>query len=335
MFMPFSSHLKAKPLSLDRRFAVAPMIDVTDCHFRYFCRLLSKHALLYTEMITTGALLYNDPARWLDFNREEHPLALQLGGNNPHELARCAKLGEEWGYDEINLNCGCPSDRVQSGRIGACLMAEPELVADCVKAMQDAVNIPVTVKHRIGIDDQDEYTDLTRFVDRVASAGCRTFIVHARKAWLQGLSPKENREIPPLNYPRVYQLKADFPELEIIINGGIVTIEEARAHCKEVDGVMLGREVWSRPYFLTEIDNALFSANTSVPSRETIVRQYADYCARQIDQGVDLHHMSRHVLNLFHGQKGGKKFRRFISEQVPQSRTDKDLLMKALEFMGA
>ncbi|MCW8196670.1 tRNA dihydrouridine(20/20a) synthase DusA [Proteobacteria bacterium 005FR1] len=329
----FSS--QANQPTLDRRFSVAPMIDVTDKHFRYLCRLLSSHALLYTEMVTTGALLHADPARWLNHNAEEHPLALQLGGSDPEELARCAKLGESWGFDEINLNCGCPSDRVQSGRFGACLMAEPELVADCVKAMQDAASVPVTVKHRIGIDDQDEYADLTRFVDRVAAAGCRTFIVHARKAWLQGLSPKENREVPPLNYSRVYQLKKDFPELEIIINGGITTLDESKTHCEKVDGVMLGREIWNNPYFLAKVDRELFAANTPVLSREQVLKEYADYCARQIDLGVDLHHMSRHVLNLFHGQKGGKKFRRFISEHVPQNRRDKGLLMKALEFMAA
>jgi tRNA-dihydrouridine synthase A len=309
------------------------MIDVTDRHFRYLCRLLSKRALLYTEMITTGALLHNDPARWLDYDAEEHPLALQLGGSDPGDLARCAKLGEDWGYDEINLNCGCPSDRVQSGRFGACLMAEPELVTDCVKAMQDAVAVPVTVKHRIGIDDQDEYADLTRFVDKVAAAGCQTFVVHARKAWLQGLSPKENREIPPLNYGRVYQLKEDFPELEIIVNGGISTLEEAQAHCENVDGIMLGREIWNNPYRLAQVDKGLFGSDEPVRSREEILLQYANYCAAQIDKGVELHHMSRHVLNLFHGQPGGKKFRRFISEQVPHNRSNKDLLEEALKLM--
>lgn len=311
------------------------MMEWSDRHCRYLWRLLSKHALLYTEMVTTGALIHGDAARFLAYNPEEHPVALQLGGSDPADLATSARLGEQWGYHEINLNCGCPSDRVQNGRFGACLMAEPELVADCVKAMQDAVSIPVTVKHRIGIDNQDEYTDLTRFVDTVAAAGCRTFIVHARKAWLQGLSPKENREVPPLNYERVYQLKEDFPDLEIIINGGIDTLADAKTHCDSVDGVMVGREAYHNPYLLAEVDSLFFGDETETPSRQTVLEQYARYCETQIDQGIALHHMTRHVLGLFHGQKGGKKFRRYISEQVPRNRGDKRLLLRAFEVMAA
>lgn len=314
-----------------RRFCVAPMLKWSDRHCRYLWRLMSRHALLYTEMVTTGALLHGDPARFLDYNAEEHPLALQLGGSDPADLAACARLGEQWGYDEINLNCGCPSDRVQSGRFGACLMAEPELVADCIRAMQEAVSIPVTVKHRIGIDHQDEYEDLTRFVDAVAAAGCRTFIVHARKAWLQGLSPKENREVPPLNYQRVYQLKQDFPDLEIIINGGINTLELAEQQCQQLDGVMLGREVYHNPYILSEVDQLFFDDTWKVPSREQVMLAYADYAAQQIDLGVDLQHMSKHVLGLFFGQKSGKKFRRFLSQEVPRNKRDKGLLFRALE----
>lgn len=309
------------------------MLKWSDRHCRYFWRLMSKHTLFYTEMVTTGALLHGDPARFLDFNAEEHPLALQLGGSDPAELAACARLGEQWGYDEINLNCGCPSDRVQSGRFGACLMAEPELVADCVRAMIEAVSVPVTVKHRIGIDDQDEYEDLTRFVDAVAAAGCRTFIVHARKAWLQGLSPKENREIPPLNYERVQRLKADFPELEIIINGGIDTLDTAQELCRKLDGVMLGREIYHNPYILAEVDHLFFDDKWEVPSREDVLRAYAAYVAEQIDAGVDLQHMSKHVLGLFFGQKSGKKFRRFLSEEVPRHKRDGSLLLRALEHI--
>lgn len=311
------------------------MIDWSDRHCRYLWRLLSKRALLYSEMVTTGALLYGDAARFLAYNDAEHPLALQLGGSDPRDLASCAKLGEQWGYDEINLNCGCPSDRVQSGRFGACLMAEPQVVADCLKAMQDAVSIPVTVKQRIGIDEQDEYDDLSCFVDTVAATGCKTFIVHARKAWLQGLSPKQNREVPPLRYERVYQLKKDFPHLEIIINGGIEGIEAAQAHCQSVDGVMIGREAYHNPYFLAQVDRQMFGEETPIPSREEVFRNYVAYCAKQIEQGVQLQHLSRHVLGLFHGQKGGKKFRRYISEQVPQNKSDPELLLRAFAAMAA
>lgn len=311
------------------------MIDWSDRHCRYLWRLLSKRALLYTEMVTTGALLYGDAARHLDYHEAEHPLALQLGGSEPKDLAACAKMGEQWGYDEINLNCGCPSDRVQSGRFGACLMAEPEVVADCVKAMQDAVSIPVTVKHRIGIDDQDEYADLTHFVDTVAASGCKTFIVHARKAWLKGLSPKQNREVPPLRYERVYQLKKDFPDLEFILNGGINSIEAAQAHYQSVDGAMVGREAYHNPYLLTQVDGELFGEQADIPSREQVLEDYARYSAEQIDRGIQLQHLSRHVLGLFHGEKGGKKFRRYISENVPRNKSDRDLLLRALDAMAA
>lgn len=320
---------------LSHRFCVAPMIDWSDRHCRYLWRLLTKRALLYTEMITTGALLYGDAPRFLAYHDSEHPLALQLGGSEPKDLAACAKLGEQWGYDEINLNCGCPSDRVQSGRFGACLMAEPQLVADCIKAMQDAVDIPVTVKQRIGIDDQDEYADLTRFVDIVAASGCKTFIVHARKAWLQGLSPKQNREIPPLNHARVHQLKQDFPDLEIIINGGIESIEEAEAHCREVDGAMIGREAYHNPYFLTQVDRQVFGEDSAIPSREEVFHDYAAYCAEQMAQGIQLQHLSRHVLGLFHGQIGGRRFRRYISEHGPKHKSDPELLLRAFAAMKA
>jgi tRNA-dihydrouridine synthase A len=310
------------------------MMDWSDRHCRYLWRLLSRRALLYTEMVTTGALLHGDAPRFLSYNDAEHPLALQLGGSEPKALAACAKLGEQWGYDEINLNCGCPSDRVQSGRFGACLMAEPALVADCVKAMQDAVSIPVTVKHRIGIDTQDEYADLTHFVDTVAAGGCRTFIVHARKAWLTGLSPKENREVPPLRYERVYQLKKDFPDLTIIINGGIDSIEATRSHCQWLDGVMVGREAYHNPYLLAGVDRELFDRQTTIPSRKQVLEEYARYCAQQIERGVQLQHLSRHVLGLFHGQKGGKAFRRYVSEHAPRNKHDSGVLLRAFTLSG-
>ena len=317
------------------RFCLAPMMDQSDRHCRYLWRLLSRHALLYTEMVTSNAILQGgDSHRFLEFNSEEHPVALQLGGSDPAQLAECARLGEQWGYDEINLNCGCPSDRVQTGRIGACLMAEPNTVADCIKAMQDAVAIPVTVKHRIGIDDQDEDADLMNFVQTVAATGCTTFIVHARKAWLRGLSPKQNRDVPPLNYQRVYRLKQEFPELEIIVNGGIVSLEATQEHLRFVDGVMIGRQAYTEPYFLSTIDSALFDDQREVSSREDIVRQYHDYCLKQLSQGVPWRLLMRPVLGLFHGRVGGKRFRRYLSTTNPNSyQQPADILLEALDFM--
>ncbi|MCG8672936.1 MAG: tRNA dihydrouridine(20/20a) synthase DusA, partial [Pseudomonadales bacterium] len=244
---------QAKPLN--RRFCIAPMLDWTNRHCRYFHRLLTQHAVLYTEMVTTGAIIHGEKDRFLKFNASEHPVAIQLGGSDPKDLATCAKISEDYGYDEVNLNVGCPSDRVQSGRFGACLMADPNLVADCTHSMLEACNIPVTVKCRIGIDDQDEYEDLQRFVEAVKASGVNTFIVHARKAWLSGLSPKENRDIPPLNYERVYQLKREFPDLEIIINGGIQTLEACQEHLNYVDGVMMGREAYQNPFILAQVDS--------------------------------------------------------------------------------
>lgn len=300
-----------------RRFTLAPMMDWSDRHCRYLWRLISKHSVLYTEMVTTGALLYgNQHERHLGFSEQEHPIALQLGGCSPVDLAACSKLAEDWGYDEVNLNCGCPSDRVQEGKIGAILMAEPVLVADCIKAMQDACGIDVTVKHRIGIDDMEDYEDMCRFVETVAATGCNTFIVHARKAWLKGLSPKENREVPPLRYPLVHQLKADYPELEIIINGGLKSIEDCKQQLVEVDGVMVGREAYSNPYILAQVDKEVYGDDHKILSREEIFLQYLDYCEAQLSQGQKLHHMSRHVLGLFLGQSGARLFRRHISENI-------------------
>lgn len=316
-----------------RRFCLAPMMDWSDRHCRYFWRLISQHAFLYTEMVTTGALLNGNADRFLDFNREEHPVALQLGGCEPNALAACTKMAEDWGYDEVNLNCGCPSDRVKSGRFGASLMAEPELVADCMQAMREAVDIPVTTKHRIGIDDQDAYDDLFKFVDTVQARGCKTFIVHARKAWLQGLSPKQNREVPPLMYERVYQLKKEFPSLEIIINGGITTLDEARDHLNHVDGVMIGREAYHNPYLLAQVDQLFYNSSSASLDRDEILSAFITYCDKQISEGLKLHFMSRHILGLFYKEKGGKIFRRYISEQGSGHNASSEVLQQARQAM--
>jgi len=292
------------------------MMDWTDRHCRVFHRLLSSHALLYTEMLTTGAVVHGDRNRLLGFDASEHPVALQLGGSSPDDLARAAEIGAGYGYDEINLNCGCPSDRVQDGRFGACLMAEPDLVARAVAAMIGAVDVPVTVKCRIGIDDQDAEADFARFIDTVAAAGCRTFIVHARKAWLKGLSPKENRDVPPLDYERVYRLKAARPELTIVINGGIETLDAAHTHLAEVNGVMLGRAAYHTPYMLAEVDRRLFGAATPAPTRAEIMASFTQYATRKLGEGVRLSSMTRHILGLYHAQPGGRLFRRVLAEQA-------------------
>lgn len=319
---------------IDHSFCVAPMLDWTDRHCRYFYRLITQHALLYTEMVTTGAILHGNRERMLQFNREEHPVAFQLGGSNPKELAKCAKIVEQYGYDEINLNVGCPSDRVQNGRFGACLMARPELVGECVAAMQQAVNVPVTVKSRIGIDEQDSYEELTRFIGAVADSGCRTFIVHARKAWLQGLSPKENREIPPLRYDVVMQLKQDFPQLEIVLNGGITTLDQARDFLRRMDGVMLGREVYHNPYILAEVDRQFFGGRQWPVSRHDVAMALIPYIQRQLKQGERLNNISRHILGLFHGVAGARAWRRYISEHAHKPGADENVILQALSFTG-
>ena len=312
------------------RFAVAPMMDWTDRHDRYFLRLLSRHARLYTEMVTSGAVRHGDRQKLLGFDPAEHPLALQLGGCDPGELARCAAIATDWGYDEVNLNVGCPSDRVQSGRFGACLMAEPALVGECVAAMEAATPLPVTVKTRIGIDDRDSYEALADFVATVARAGCRTLIVHARKAWLQGLSPKENREIPPLVYPAVYRLKQDFPALSVVINGGITDLDAAAAHLQQVDGVMLGRAAYQNPYLLATVDRRLFHDAAPVPTRREIVERLLPYVERQFASGVYLHRITRHILGLFQGQPGARRWRRYLSEHAPRRGADATVLREAL-----
>jgi tRNA-dihydrouridine synthase A len=292
------------------------MLDWTDRHCRYFHRLLSKQAVLYTEMVTTGALLHGDPERHLRFNAEEHPVALQLGGSDPQEMAECARLAESYGYDEININVGCPSERVQKGAFGACLMAEPQLIADCVVAMREAVTIPVTVKNRIGIDDQDDYGGLHTFISTVAQAGCETFIIHARKAWLKGLSPKENRDIPPLRYELVYQIKQEFPQLEIIINGGITTLEQCQQHLQHVDGVMVGREAYHNPWLLAQVDSLIYGTDAPFLDRKAVLEAFLVYVEAQQAAGVALNHMSRHILGLFQGMPGARGFRRLISENA-------------------
>jgi len=291
------------------------MMDWTDRHCRTFHRLLSRHALLYTEMVTTGALLHGDVPRHLRFNAQEHPVALQLGGSEPADLAACAKLGQDWGYDEININCGCPSERVQRGAFGACLMAEAPLVADCVKAMVDVVSVPVTVKHRIGIDKHESYDFLRDFVGTVAQAGCTTFIVHARNAWLQGLSPKENREIPPLRYPLVHQLKKDFPQLTIAINGGITTSAQVAEQLQQVDGVMVGREAYHNPWWLTEWDAAFFGAPATQRTRDAVEAHMVDYMEREAAQhGTPWYPIARHMLGLRHGLAGSRRWRQVWSD---------------------
>ena len=290
------------------------MMDWTDRHCRYFHRLLSRHALLYTEMVTTGALLHGDVPRHLDFDAAEQPVALQLGGSEPQALAQCARLGERWGYREINLNCGCPSERVQHGAFGACLMAEPQLVADGVKAMVDAVGIPVSVKHRVGIDRQESYGFVRDFVGTVSEAGCSTFVVHARSAWLQGLSPKENRDIPPLRYPLVHQLKRDFPHLTIAINGGFKTDDEVGAQLQQLDGVMVGREAYHNPWWLASWDHTFFGDAASGASRDAIEAQMVDYMGRAALQGTRWPSIARHMLGLRHGQPGARAWRRVWSD---------------------
>ncbi len=298
------------------RFCVAPMMEWTDRHCRYFLRLISARAFLYTEMVTAEAVLYGERECVLGFDAAEHPVGLQLGGSDPAKLAEAALIGESFGYDEINLNIGCPSDRVQSGRFGACLMAEPALVADCVKAMADAVSVPVTVKCRIGIDDQDAEESLDRFIDTVADAGCSSFIVHARKAWLDGLSPKENRDVPPLDHDRVHRLKARRGDLTIIINGGIASLAEAEPHLAHLDGVMLGRASYADPYLLAEVDRRLYGAEGLPPSRADVLDQFMSYVERELARGVRLNAMTRHILGLFHGQPRARAFRRHIAENA-------------------
>ena len=313
---------------ISHKLSVAPMLDWTDRHCRYFYRVMSKHTVLYTEMVTTGAILFGK-GDYLGFNHEEHPLVLQLGGSDAKAMTECAKMAEQGGYDEININVGCPSDRVQNGRFGACLMAEPSLVADCINEMQAAVDIPITVKSRIGIDDHDSYEFLHHFIEQVSVAGCQHFIIHARKAWLSGLSPKQNREVPPLDYQRVYQIKQDFPALEISINGGIKSYVEANQHLSHLDGVMIGREVYQNPYMLTNADQAIWQAHTEILSRSQVIEAMAGYIDSHVASGGRAWHVLRHMLGLCNGLAGARQFRRYLSETASRDGADSKVLHEA------
>ena len=312
------------------RISVAPMMDWTTRDYRFFARLFNPNIIMYTEMVTTGAILFGGAARHLDFNSEEHPIVLQLGGSNPKDLATCTRMAQDWGYDEVNLNVGCPSDRVQNNKIGACLMAEPDLVAECIAEMQNAVDIPVTVKHRIGIDDMHSYEEMLHFVDTVAKTGCNNFIVHARIALLQGLSPKENRDVPPLRYEDVYRLKQDRPHLMIEINGGIKTFAETQEHLKHVDGVMIGREAYHNPYLLAELTQ-LWNINT--PNRFDIMAEMMPYIAKRMAEGAPLSIITRHILGLFQNLPGARKWRQALSGG--NAKTLKDVEIALLNIQDA
>ena len=323
-----------------RKICIAPMLHWTDRHCRFFHRQITRCTWLYTEMVTTGALIHGDVARHLDFNAEEHPVALQLGGSEPADLARCAKLGEKWGYDEINLNCGCPSERVQKGAFGACLMKEPSLVSDCVKAMCDAVSVEVTVKHRIGIDHVESYDFVRDFIGDISGAGCRVFIVHARNAILKGLNPKENREIPPLHYDVVYRLKRDFPDLEIILNGGITTEAEIDEHLRHVDGVMIGRAAYHNPYLMAGFDLRYYGEEVIPESRKAVLQAMISYIEKQLSLygkksggNLKLHGMTRHMLGLMAGELGARRFRRMLSDSRRLATGDSQLLLDAFHAM--
>lgn len=325
---PTPHNAKAAP------FAVAPMLDWSDRHFRYFARLLSRHCTLYSEMVTTSALLHGDAARHLDFDASENPLVLQLGGSNPQDLARCAKMGEHWGYSEINLNVGCPSDRVQNNMIGACLMAQPQLVADCVKAMRDAVSIPVTVKHRLGINGHDSYAELADFVGTSAEAGCQHFIVHARIAILEGLSPKENRHIPPLRYDVARQLRHDFPDLQFTLNGGIQTLDECQQHLQDFDGVMLGRAAYANPWLLQQVDELLYLQPGHAPaSRTGVMLKMRSYMEQHVARGGKVTHVSRHLLGLAQGFPGARRFRQLLSADIHRSEQQLQIVDQAIEIL--
>ena len=319
----------------NRRFSVAPMMDWTDRHYRYFARLISRHALLYTEMVTTGAVLHGDRERFLGYHSAEQPVALQLGGSSPQELAQCAALAETAGYAEVNLNVGCPSDRVQNNMIGACLMAHPELVGACVKAMQDACSTPITVKHRIGINGRDSYQQLCDFVGTVHAAGCTSFTVHARIAILEGLSPKENREIPPLKYEVVQQLKRDFPQLEIILNGGLTSLDVMQAQLDHVDGVMVGREAYHNPWLLAAVDQAFFNDDHPQPTRLEVLAQMRPYIEQHLAAGGQMHHITRHMLGLFQGLPGARHFRRELSTTIHRTEQPLALFDQLFEQMQA
>lgn len=332
-YAPHDKLARMKLAAIDRRFCVAPMLDCTDRHERYLARLISKHAVLYTEMITTGALIYGDRPRFLDFSEQEHPVALQLGGSEPDAMVQSAELVQEWGYDEVNINVGCPSDRVQSGSFGACLMTSPDLVAENVKAMTAAVDIPVTIKCRIGVDEQEPREALWALVDASANAGCSTFLVHARKAWLKGLSPKQNRDVPPLDYQLVYLLKQEFPQLEIVLNGGVNSIDECVAHLQHVDGVMMGREAYSNPYIMAQVDARLYGDDGAVLSRDDVLEKFIAYAQLRIDDGARLNHLTRHIVGLFHGEPRSRLWRRYLSENAHKAGSGIEVMRDAYQAM--
>jgi tRNA-dihydrouridine synthase A len=318
---------------INRLFSIAPMMECTDRHYRYFSRLIAPSVLLYTEMVTTGALIHGDYQRFLAFDPIEHPIALQLGGSEPEKLAHCAKMGADFGYDEINLNVGCPSDRVKSGRFGACLMLDSLLVAECVAAMSSAVSIPVTVKCRIGVDHQDSYESLVHFIDIVAKAGCKVFIIHARKAWLNGLSPKQNREVPPLQYDIVRKIKQDFPDLSIILNGGIKTLTQIDEQLPYVDGIMIGREAYSNPYFLSEIHDKYYREVGKSLARQEVIYRFIPYVEQQLKNNIKLSSITRHILGLYQGQPGARKWRRYISEHAHKPKAEVNIIQEALHYV--
>jgi tRNA-dihydrouridine synthase A len=313
-----------------RRVSLAPMMDWTDRFYRYFLRQISSHMYLYTEMVTTGAILRGDKNRHLDFDAVEHPIALQLGGSDPKALAECAKMAEDWGYDEVNLNVGCPSDRVQSGMFGACLMFKPALVAECVFAMKNTVSIPVTVKTRLGVDESDSWEFLEEFIDTVKSAGCEEFIVHARKAWLKGLSPKENRTVPPLDYSKVHLVKEKWPELEISINGGFRNLDLVEEQLKYVDGVMIGREAYENPYKMIDIDKRFYGIEGPIKTRREVLESMIPFIEKEMALGHPMNRLTRHMLGLYHGVAGGRYFRRTLSEGVSKGRGDMEFIKKLI-----
>jgi tRNA-dihydrouridine synthase A len=320
-------------ITLDRKISVAPMMDCTDRHYRYFARLLSQHTVLYSEMVTAAAIKYGDRDHLLHFSTDEQPVALQLGGSNPKDLALAAKIGEDYGYAEINLNVGCPSDRVQAGRFGACLMKEPRLVADCMVAMQQAVSVPVTVKTRLGVDEFDSYEWLCRFIDAMVAVDCYTLILHARKAWLKGLSPKENRDVPPLQYEKVYQVKQDYPQLEILLNGGVKTLDEVQAHLQHIDGVMIGREAYSNPYILAEMDQRFYGAQQPVITQVEVIKAYLPYIEAQQHLGVPVRSLIRFLVGMFKGQPRSRLWRRCLSEPLQPDECGMSRVVRALETL--
>ena len=322
-------------LDFNRRLSIAPMLDCTDRHERYFLRLLSKHILLYSEMVTTNALLHTDPDQFLRHQEFEYPAVLQLGGSNPADLAKCSKMVEESGFQEVNLNCGCPSDRVQNGNFGACLMKDKNLVADCFKAMQDAVSIPVSIKCRIGVDEFDSWEFFRDFIGTIADAGCRVFIIHARKAWLKGLSPKENREVPPLNYDTVHRLKAEMPQLNISINGGIKTLDQTLELLQDLDGVMVGREAYENPWFLRDADERIFNdANAAKPeSRKALLEAYLPYVEMESTRGTPATILVRHLYGLFNGKPGARKFRQYLGENAPKTNNPAEMIRRAMDLV--